>query len=125
MASIVKYRECLVECANIINVQYAYYVQRKQMLAVLAIHLMKKRQKKKSQKKRLWVSLLIQKRKEHGFYHALLPTLRLEDLRFQNYFRMSAMQLEALLEIVGPHLQGLYVVREPISPAERLTLTLR
>ncbi|KYN18151.1 hypothetical protein ALC57_09552 [Trachymyrmex cornetzi] len=49
---------------------------------------MKKRQKKKSQKQRLWVSLLIQKRKRHGFYHALLPTLRLEDLRFQNYFRM-------------------------------------
>ncbi|KYN10272.1 Putative nuclease HARBI1 [Trachymyrmex cornetzi] len=38
---------------------------------------------------------------------------------------MSAMQLETLLEIVGPHLQRLYVVREPISSAERLILTLR
>ena len=78
MASIAKYQKYLVECASIINVQYAYYVRRKQMLAVLAILLMKIRQKKrKSQKKRLWINSLIQKRNEYGFYHALFPISKL------------------------------------------------
>jgi len=38
---------------------------------------------------------------------------------------MTITQFENLLEIVGSHLQKLYVVREPINPAERLSLTLR
>jgi len=115
----------LIECASIINAHNAYYKRRKQKLVALAIILMKKQKKERYKEKQFWVAPLFQKRCDHGFYHALLPTLRLEDLRFHNYFRMTTTQFENLLEIVWSHLQKLYVVREPINPAERLSLTLR
>ena len=38
---------------------------------------------------------------------------------------MSATQFEELLEIVGAKLQKENIVRESISPSERLALTLR
>ncbi|KYM99500.1 hypothetical protein ALC62_09752 [Cyphomyrmex costatus] len=91
------------------------------LLGVLVVAVAKK---KRCSKKRYWVSPLLQKRFEHGFYNALLPTLRLEDLRFNNYFRMSASEFEDLLMIVGPRLQKMYIVRKPISAAERLSVTL-
>lgn len=115
-----KIHEWLVQCNNVI----AEAVRRDKLLGSLAL-LLAKKNKQHKKKKRLWVSPILKKRYEHGFYHALLPTLKLEDLRFRNYFRMSTMQYEELLAIVGPHLEKQYVVREPINAAERLSLTLR
>lgn len=112
--------EWLVQCNNVI----AEADRRDKLLGSLAL-LLAKKNKRHKKKKRLWVSPILKKRYEHGFYHALLPTLKLEDLRFRNYFRMSTMQYEELLAIVGPHLEKQYVVREPINAAERLSLTLR
>ncbi|XP_018376371.1 PREDICTED: uncharacterized protein LOC108769727 [Trachymyrmex cornetzi] len=119
-----KIHEWLVQCTHVINQQNAEADRRDKLLGSLALLLVEKK-KRRNKKKRLWVAPIFQKRCEHGFYHALLPTLKLEDLRFHNYFRMSATQYEELLSIVGPHLEKQYVVREPISAAERLTLTLR
>jgi len=50
----------------------------------------------------------------------------LEDSTFRNYFRMTATQLEDLLQIIGPSLSKQTTsFREPISASERLCLTLR
>nr|XP_012233675.1 PREDICTED: putative nuclease HARBI1 [Linepithema humile] len=123
MCAKMKMHEWLVQCTHVINEQNAEADRRDKLLGSLALLLAKKN--KRVKKKRFWVAPIFKKRYEHGFYHALLPTLKLEDLRFHNYFRMSTMQYEELLAIVGPHLEKQYVVREPISAAERLTLTLR
>ena len=51
--------------------------------------------------------------------------LRLEDLRFKNYMRMTTTQFEELFSIVGADIQKQYVVREPINKEQRLMLTIR
>jgi hypothetical protein len=119
MSAKMKIHEWLVQCTHVIAED-----RRDKLLGSLALLLAKKNQRIKK-KKRFWVAPIFKNRCEHGFYHALLPTLKLEDLRFHNYFRMSTIQYEELLAIVGPHLEKQYVVREPISATERLTLTLR
>jgi len=68
---------------------------------------------------------ILKRRSTYGFYHAILPSVRLEDLRFQNYTRMTTTQFEELLSIVGADLQKQYVVREPINEEQRLILTIR
>lgn len=116
-----------------------YVKQFKYTIAVLAEQVIKRRRiagiaavihhvenkKRKYAKKNYWVAPIFENRKEKSFYFASIPELKLEDLRFHNYFRMSATQLEKLLEIVGANLQKQDVVRVSISPAERLALTLR
>ncbi|XP_018304028.1 putative nuclease HARBI1, partial [Mycetomoellerius zeteki] len=64
-------------------------------------------------------------RELHGFYTAILPSLRLENIGFHNYFRMSATKLEELLHLVQPYLSKEYYIRQPIAVEEKLMLTLR
>ncbi|XP_011879299.1 PREDICTED: uncharacterized protein LOC105568303 isoform X1 [Vollenhovia emeryi] len=91
--------------------------------AAFMMHLSKK--KKIYEKKKYWVAPIFENRNEHSFFFASVPRLRLEDLRFHNYFRMSATQFEELLGMIGPTIQKQDVVRQCISPSERLALTLR
>lgn len=55
----------------------------------------------------------------------MLPKLVFEDLRFNNYIRMSATQFEKLALLVGADIFKHYHIREPIHVAERLLMTLR
>ncbi|KYN11043.1 hypothetical protein ALC57_16822 [Trachymyrmex cornetzi] len=91
-----KIHEWLVQCTHVINQQNAEADRRDKLLGSLALLLVEKK-KRRNKKKRLWVAPIFQKRCEHSLYHALLPTLKLEDLRFHNYFRMLATQYEELL----------------------------
>jgi len=60
------------------------------------------------------------------YFPILFPNIFLEDSTFRNYFRMTATQLEDLLQIIGPSLSKQTTsFREPISASERLCLTLR
>lgn len=68
---------------------------------------------------------LFQQRNRHGFYYTTLPILKLEDLRFQNYFRMDTTQFEELLQLVGPKITRQHVIREPIEAEQRLSICLR
>ena len=55
------------------------------------------------------------RKKKHGLYHILTDELRLFDKEyFFRFVRMTPQRFELLLSLVGP-----------ISPAERLVLTLR
>ncbi|EZA51442.1 hypothetical protein X777_09711, partial [Ooceraea biroi] len=62
---------------------------------------LRKSGKKRYCKKKYWIAPIFQERKVHGFFHAVLPKLVLEDLRFNNYIRMSATQFEKLTFLVG------------------------
>ncbi|XP_011269237.2 uncharacterized protein LOC105259170 [Camponotus floridanus] len=79
--------------------------------------------KKKYKKKRFWIDPLFEKRREHGFYYASVPRLTPE--KFRNYYRMTATQFEELLYLVAPAVTKQTVIREPLPPAERLSITLR
>ncbi|KYN06577.1 Putative nuclease HARBI1 [Cyphomyrmex costatus] len=85
----------------------------------------KKKGKKNYRKKRYWVHPIFKERYNHGFYHAIFPVITLEETRFRNYFRMTPTQFENLLSLVAPFITKQTVIREPISAAERLCLTIR
>lgn len=81
--------------------------------------------KRKYCDKKYTVAPIFQQRKTSGFFTAVLPSLVLEDFRFQNYFRMSATQLENLFILIGSDIVKQHHIREPISVPERIMLTLR
>ena len=82
--------------------------------------------KRPYRKKQYWVAPYLKDRLEHSFYYVSMSKLTIENgVRFHNYFRMSVIQLEELLSIVGSLLVKQNVVRESIPPKERLAITLR
>lgn len=84
-------------------------------------------EERKRRKKRMWVRDWIDRRREYGAYTNLLNELKIEDsLQFRNFIRMSAVELEDLLCLVGPKIQKQDTVfRESIQASERLMVTLR
>ncbi|MEQ2250221.1 hypothetical protein ILYODFUR_037676 [Ilyodon furcidens] len=59
------------------------------------------RAEKRHRRRRPWVHQILQGREQFGDYHHLLQELRLDDGRFQWYFRLSMTQFEDLLSRVG------------------------
>lgn len=78
-----------------INNFYQENIRKRRAAALVAVLLNVK--KRKYSHKKYWIAPIFQARKEHGFFHAVLPKLVLEDLRFHNYIRISATQLEDLI----------------------------
>jgi hypothetical protein len=87
----------------------------------------KRRRRKRKYKKRFWVIKdILKSRKQLGEFHRLLQEMRLNDHEsFFQYFRMTPERLEELLCLVRPYLIKNSTTREPISPGERLAVTLR
>ena len=67
------------------------------------------------------------KRSKKGEYHALIQEMRLSDQEsFYKYFRITPARFDELLRIVGPEITRQHTnFRSPISPGERLAVTLR
>lgn len=122
MSFINKYQVWLQECN--IKLLKREQIKRKVLVALLINEVQKKKRRNYS-KKRYWVEPVFQERKLHGFYHAIFPVITLEDSRFRNYFRMNVAQFEELLCMIAPSITKQTVIREPIPPAERLSMTLR
>lgn len=88
--------------------------------------LLLRRSKKKAAQRKMWVREIYKQRKRHSVYFQLLNEMRLNDNeKYFNYLRMSSTTFQNLLCVVGPKLNKVYCVREPISAGERLSLTLR
>lgn len=121
-----------LEYYNRYNVKYYRHtvaviaqIRKRRIAAAVAAMCLLKKKRKKYKKKRFWVAPIFENRNEHSFFFASVPKLILEDIRFHNYFRMTATQLEELLEKIAYKLQKQDFIRESISPPERLALTLR
>lgn len=83
-------------------------------------------QQSTSGRTRQWVHPLNQARKQQGDYYNLVQELALDSKIYQNYFRMSAAQLEEVLSYVGQDLcKQTTNYREPIEAKQRLAITLR
>ena len=78
-------------------------------------------------KRKYWVRKIYQDRQEKGEYHLLVNDLRMHDKDyFFRCFRMSPVVFEELLAMIGPHITKQQTkFRDPISPSERLCVTLR
>ena len=89
--------------------------------------LKKRNSTKKRKSKRFWVYKVFKERKSSGFLHVLTKKLeRFDREYFFRFLRMFPDRYEHLLPIVGPELQRQSThIRKPISPSERLTVTLR
>ena len=74
-----------------------------------------------------WVRPWIQRRARYGAYHCLVKELAEEDhTSYQNFVRMHEADFDDLLSKVAPIIRKQNSnMREAISPAERLSLTLR
>lgn len=73
-----------------------------------------------------WVRNFLKTRNTEGAYTLLSPRLISDKCHFRNYFRMSQETFQYLLSLVGPHITQMNtIMRESISPHERLAVTLR
>ncbi|XP_059894370.1 uncharacterized protein LOC132447556 [Gadus macrocephalus] len=82
--------------------------------------------RRKRKRRRLWVHDILRRRPQLGEFHHLLQELRLDDGRFQRYFRLSRAQFDDLLARVGARISRQDTnYRRSISAAERLSICLR
>lgn len=99
--------------------------KRRNLLILVLLNELKKQNKRKYTRKQYWIHPILRQRHEYGFYHAIFPVISLDSSRFRNYFRMTPIQFEELLTLVAPLITKQTVVREPISAAQRLCVTIR
>jgi len=72
----------------------------------IALYLWKAEKRRNFQRRRVWVHNIICKRRQLGEFHRLLKELRLDDGRFQRYFRLNVSQFDDLLARVGARISG-------------------
>lgn len=126
MAFVEKYQKWVDQCQQIAHRARIQKVRRKRVLTALVVNdILLRKKKKECSPKRFWVHPLYKLRIEHGFFEAVFPTLSSYADKFENYLRMSMSQFEELLCLVGPLITKQNAVREPISAAARLLMTLR
>lgn len=97
-----------------------YHIRR---VALVYLYLNNKRRRRQT-RRRVWVHHMSQG--QFGEFHRLLQELRLDEGRFQWYFRLSTAQFDDLLSRIGAritHQDTNY--RRSISAAERLSVCLR
>ena len=81
---------------------------------------------KRHRKHKFWIRKIFRERLEKGEYYQLVLEMKLCDHElFFRYFRMLPRKFEELLTLIGPYLLKNCRNREPISPEERLSITLR
>ena len=84
------------------------------------------RKRNRKRKHEYWVRPIFCERKAKGEFHQLVLEMKLCDTElFFKYFRMLPNRFEELLRIVSPLLVKNCRNREPVSPEQRLSVTLR
>ncbi|CAM4571098.1 unnamed protein product [Leuciscus chuanchicus] len=94
---------------------------------VTALYLLwRAEQRRRDHRRRIWAHQTLRRRTQFGEFHNLLQELRLDDGRFQRYFRLSRAQFDDLLSRIGARitLQDTNY-RRSIPAAERLSICLR
>ncbi|NP_001129460.1 uncharacterized protein LOC100191015 [Danio rerio] len=82
--------------------------------------------RRRRRRRSVWVHEILQARHQLGEFHRLVQELRLDDGRFQRYFRLDREQFDSLLSKVGPQIARQDTnYRQSIEPAERLAICLR
>lgn len=83
-------------------------------------------QEKEKRKKKFWVHPILLEREGYGVFYTLFENLKKDETKFFNFFRMNIETFFKLLKIVHGKLKHADTnMRESITPAERLAVTLR
>ena len=84
-------------------------------------------EKGRNRERIIWTRSWIRRREERGVYHQLIRELALEDEpAFARYFRMEKNKFDDLVGRIAVHIERQpTIMRTPISPGERLAVTLR
>lgn len=95
--------------------------------AVIVAYTLLQRKKKHQRKKNCWIKPWIQRRSELGACSTLTSELKIEDAQqFRNFVRMSAVQVQFIIESVGPVIAKMDTkFRKAITVYERVMVTLR
>ena len=76
--------------------------------------------------RRMWVHPINEERTNFGEYHHLVPQLRCDQKKFKEYFRMSSETFDYIWALLSPLIEkNTTNYMKPISPEERLSVTLR
>ena len=96
----------------------------------LVIAVVLRRRQRRRRNRPIWTREWILNREAQGAFHQLMREIRLLDIldtsSYNNFLRMDASTFEELLSSIAPRI--MYqdtVMRQAISPAERLAVTLR
>lgn len=98
---------------------------KQKIAAIVILYLLKKKNQKV--RKSCWIKPWIQRRKIYGACSSLTVELEIEDAQqFRNFVRMSAVQVQFLINLVGPKIEKQNTkMRQAISVYERVMVTLR
>ena len=97
-----------------------------QLMLLLLLYKRRKKKRLMKYKKRFWVLEIFQEREDKGEFHSLVKQLMLVDHElFFKMFRLMPTQFETLLALVAPKITKANTRVGVISPAERLSVTLR
>lgn len=76
--------------------------------------------------RKYWVHPILTRRETHGEFHVLFAELRNYDDEFYKYLRMTKRTFDKLLGVLNKKLEHQdTIMRDSISSAERLVITLR
>lgn len=92
----------------------------------IALALALKDKEKKSKKRSKWSKTWFLQRAKYGHVELLAELRTNEPHDYRNFLRMDALSFDELLELVSPYIRKCdTIMRQSISPMERLSLTLR
>jgi len=94
-----------------------------QLKVAAVYHVYKKRPLRRTRS--VWVHPINAQRLTKGSFVTLYSKLRADDRKFFNYFRMSMRSFDELVGKLSDSLMQEDLHRIPISPTERLAVTLR
>lgn len=99
--------------------------QRRKLLTIIVALSSIIQKANKYKRKRFWISDLCRSRQDFGAFYKVYPIILNDPTMFKNYCRMTKEQFEDLLVLIAPIIIKEDAIRTPISPEERLLLTLR
>ena len=104
-------------------------MKQEQLRRLLVLIVLRRRLRRQNEKykKCFWMRRIYQERILKGEFHLLIKEMILFDHEyFFRFFRMAPETFEKLLSWVSPYIQKKTTrMREPVSPSERLSVTLR
>ncbi|KAL8567149.1 hypothetical protein ACOMHN_033051 [Nucella lapillus] len=98
-----------------------------EVIILASIAYIRRQRRDRKRQRRWWVRPWLERRAHYGAYHQLMKELEVEDPEsYNNFVRMDPAHFQSLLTAVEPLLQKQETnMRDSISPAERLAVTLR
>ena len=109
---------------KLVHTQHFDMSSRRQAAAILLIR--RRRWQRQNQDRAYWVHSILEEIRALGEYYRLVQGLKLDDVKFYQYLRMSKELFSMLLNLVGPGIAKRDTsYSESIGPEQRLAICLR